>query len=72
MKKILGKIALLPFLFKFGRPDVDKISHPRRPKGSQSRRDEKFTGKIGTGVKFSSKERRAPGNIPLTDEFQSK
>ena len=42
--------------------------HPRRPRGSQSRRDET---KIGTGVKFSSKARRAPGNIPLTDEFQS-
>ena len=27
--------------------------------------------RIGTGVKFSSKTRRAPGNIPLTDEFQS-
>ena len=27
--------------------------------------------RIGTGVKFSSKARRAPGNIPLTDEFQS-
>ena len=26
---------------------------------------------IGTGVKFSSKARRAPGNIPLMDEFQS-
>ena len=28
--------------------------------------------RIWTGVKFSSKERRAPGKIPLTDEFQSK
>ena len=27
--------------------------------------------RIGTGVKFSSKARRAPGNIPFTDEFQS-
>ena len=27
--------------------------------------------RIGTGVKFSSKTRRACGNIPLTDEFQS-
>ena len=27
--------------------------------------------RIGTGVKFSSKTRRAPGNISLTDEFQS-
>ena len=27
--------------------------------------------RIGTGAKFSSKARRAPGNIPLTDEFQS-
>ena len=27
--------------------------------------------RIGTGLKFSSKARRAPGNIPLTDEFQS-
>ena len=27
--------------------------------------------RIGTGVKFSSKARRALGNIPLTDEFQS-
>ena len=26
---------------------------------------------IGTGVKFSSRARRAPGNIPLTDEFQN-
>ena len=33
--------------------------HPWRPRGSQSRRDEKFMGKIGTGVKFSSKARRA-------------
>ena len=43
-------------------------NHPRRPRDSQSRRDET---RIGTGVKFSSKARRAPGNIPLTDEFQS-
>ena len=27
--------------------------------------------RIGTGAKFSSKARRAPGNISLTDEFQS-
>ena len=27
--------------------------------------------RIVNGVKFSSKARRAPGNIPLTDEFQS-
>ena len=27
--------------------------------------------RIGIGVKFSSKARRAPGNMPLTDEFQS-
>ena len=26
--------------------------------------------RIGTGVKFSSKARRVPGNIPSTDEFQ--
>ena len=43
-------------------------THPRRPRGSQSRREET---RIGTGVKFSSKARRAPGNIPLMDEFQS-
>ena len=34
----------------------------------ETRRDET---RIGTGVKFSSKARRAPGNIPLPDEFQS-
>ena len=27
-------------------------------------------GKTGTGVKFSSKARKAPGNIPITDELQ--
>ena len=33
-----------------------RLAHPRRPRGSQSRRDETRTG---TGVKFSSKARRA-------------
>ena len=28
-------------------------------------------GKVGTGVKFSCETRRTPGNVTLTDEFQS-
>ena len=50
----------------------DRMTILADPGGSQSSRDKKIMGKIGTGVKFSSKARRAPGNIPKTDKFQSK